>query len=193
MYLKIVVLLSVSMPLFANSNHKSPYIDQKDLAVKALTHSDLEGLKKGSGMPFGGMAKAAELNSYPGPRHVLDAAEEIALTAQQKSKILDTYKEMNQEAKLLGMKLIDVERKLDELFANKKVSNDLLRTLVSQSAELYGKLRYVHLVAHLKTKELLTQKQIQTYNSVRGYADDPCKNIPKGHPPEMWRKHHNCK
>ena len=34
---------------------------------------------------------------------------------------------------------------------------------------------------------------IETYNKLRGYfSDDPCKNIPKGHDPELWKKHHDC-
>ena len=60
-------------------------------------------------------------------------------------------------------------------------------------ADTYKALRYVHLSTHLKTPSILTPFQIETYNKLRGYSsEDPCKNIPKGHDPEMWKKHHNC-
>jgi len=40
---------------------------------------------------------------------------------------------------------------------------------------------------------ILMPDQITLYNKLRGYSsDDPCENIPQGHNPEMWKKHHNC-
>ena len=50
----------------------------------------------------------------------------------------------------------------------------------------------VHLSAHLVTPNLLTQKQIEKYNMLRGYSDDPCANVPDGHDPAMWRRHNRC-
>jgi hypothetical protein len=46
----------------------SPYAGQQTRAIKALAPEDLAALRNGEGM---GMAKAAELNGYPGPAHVL--------------------------------------------------------------------------------------------------------------------------
>jgi hypothetical protein len=38
-----------------------------------------------------------------------------------------------------------------------------------------------------------SSEQITLYNKLRGYSsDDPCQNVPKGHDPKMWKKHHNC-
>jgi hypothetical protein len=52
---------------------------------------------------------------------------------------------------------------------------------------------FVHLSAHLKTPDILKSEQITLYNKLRGYSsDDPCENVPRGHDPEMWKKHHNC-
>jgi hypothetical protein len=44
----------------------------------------LAALLKGEGM---GMAKAAELNGYPGPTHVLTLAKELALTESQLQQV----------------------------------------------------------------------------------------------------------
>ena len=49
----------------------SPYAGQQTRAIKALSPEDLAGLLNGEGR---GMAKAAELNGYPGPVHVLELA-----------------------------------------------------------------------------------------------------------------------
>ena len=46
----------------------SPYAGQQARAIKSLSDDDIASLRSGDGM---GMAKAAELDSYPGPRDVL--------------------------------------------------------------------------------------------------------------------------
>jgi hypothetical protein len=34
---------------------------------------------------------------------------------------------------------------------------------------------------------------VKLYNELRGYtSNDPCKNVPEGHDPDMWKRHHNC-
>ena len=48
-----------------------PYAGQEARSIKALSDDDIAALRKGEGM---GMAKAAELNGYPGPVHVLSLA-----------------------------------------------------------------------------------------------------------------------
>lgn len=80
----IVVMLglasSISSTLFAqsplHSGHAatndtiSKYTDQEDRIIKSLSSEDIKSLQTGTGDAFGGMAKLAELNGYPGPRHV---------------------------------------------------------------------------------------------------------------------------
>jgi hypothetical protein len=48
-----------------------------------------------------GMAKAAELNGYPGPAHVLTLANELELTKSQLEQVTAIYDRMNAAAKLL--------------------------------------------------------------------------------------------
>jgi hypothetical protein len=40
--------------------------------------------------------------------------------------------------------------------------------------------------------QFLKPEQIKRYSVLRGYAEDPCKNIPAGHNPEMYRRHMGC-
>ena len=51
----------------------SPYTGEEQRAIKALSEEEIKDLLEARGM---GLAKAAELNSYPGPLHVLQLAAE---------------------------------------------------------------------------------------------------------------------
>ncbi len=173
----------------------SPYAGQEARGIKALSQDDIEGLLAGAGTPFGGMAKPAELNGYPGPRHVLDAydAGEFQLTNEQHKQIEALYEEMRSEAIELGEKIIDIEKGIDDAFTGKTITNAFLQEKVKESADLYGQLRVVHLKYHLSMVEILTSQQVEQYNELRGYTSgNPCENIPEGHDPEMWKLHNNC-
>lgn len=153
-------------------------------------------LLTGSGTPFGGMALVAELNSHPGPRHVLDTANagELELTDKQYGQIQTIFDEMRSESIELGKQIIDIEREMDDAFENGTMTEHELQKKVSKSAELYGKLRLTHLKSHLSMMEILTPPQVEQYDQLRGYtSDNPCENVPEGHDPEMWKLHHNCK
>ena len=173
----------------------SPYAGQESRGIKALSQQDIEGLLAGAGTPFGGMAKPAELNGYPGPRHVLDAVEagEFELTSGQQEQIEALYEEMRSEAIGLGGRIIDVEKAIDDAFLDGAMTEELLKEKVLESAGLYGQLRIVHLKYHLTTVDILTSQQVAQYNELRGYTSgDPCENIPEGHDPEMWKLHNDC-
>ena len=144
-------------------------------------------------MPLGGLAKAAELNGLPGPKHVLELKDQLKLSAEQSSQVSKIFEKMQSRAKTLGQQLISVEAEMDQKFKEGKIDPAELKKLVDASAKKLSELRYTHLVAHLKTKKVLTEKQVHAYNGARGYtSNDPCTNIPKGHPPEMWKRHNNC-
>ncbi len=191
---KILFLILILTPLSAfsaaDNSYKSKYAGEENREIKSLSEADIEELKNGKGW---GLAKAAELNGMPGPIHVLEMEDEIDLSTTQVRAIEDFYKKMKQEAIPLGLELIELERELNSHFANSTITVELLNGLLERIAQVQKKLRYVHLSTHLKTPNILTPKQIALYNQLRGYSsDDPCENIPKGHDPEMWKKHHNC-
>ena len=186
----ILMLTPLSNISAADPAYKSKYAGEEKRAIKSLSEADIEELENGKGW---GLAKAAELNGMPGPAHVLEMKDEIALSTSQVGAIEDLYKKMKQEAIPLGLELIELERALNNRFANKTITFELLGVLLESIAQVHKKLRYVHLSAHLKTPNILTPEQIALYNKLRGYSsDDPCENIPKGHDPQMWKKHHNC-
>ena len=146
---------------------ESPYTGQQTREVKALSTQEVHDYLNGRGMGF---AKAAELNHYPGPRHVLDLANELELGDEQRSRSEAIFEAMKAKAILLGTELVERESELDRQFASGAVSPESLGTLLSEIAALKGKLRYVHLLAHLEQRPVLSKQQIRLYDELRGYG-----------------------
>ena len=181
-----------SSKIQASTPHKlqSDYVGQEKRQIKTLSKNDIHDLLNGKGW---GLAKAAELNGVPGPKHLLEMQGEIRLTAEQTSRIEEIYSEMKAQAIPLGNKLIEAERTINLAFANRQIDDAGLLKILENIASVRKQLRYVHLAAHLQTLPVLKEEQISLYNELRGYGkDDPCENIPPGHDPVMWRRHNNC-
>lgn len=155
----------------ASSSQISPYSGQEIRDIESLSDNDVQSLQNGTGEAFGGIAKLAELNGYPGPRHVLDIAQELQLTDRQRMEIELIYQNMSNNAKSIGSTIIDIEQDMDEAFANKTITEENLLALLDKSANLYGQLRFIHLSAHLDTAQIMTTEQIQMYNEMRGYDE----------------------
>ena len=54
-------------------------------------------------------------------------------------------------------------------FAKTSISEEQLQKLVAEISFIRGKLRFVHLSAHLVQREILLPAQIQRYDKLRGY------------------------
>lgn len=123
-----------------------------------------------------GLAKAAELNHYPGPKHVLELVQQLELSAAQLAQTQKAYDKMHAQAVRLGKLIVANEQALDSLLAAQKITASQLRTLVTAIATWQGELRLTHLQAHLEMKEILSSAQVAKYDELRGYA--------KGAPPQ---------
>ena len=60
---------------------QTPYAGMKTRTIKALSEKQVSDLNAGRGM---GLALAAELNGYPGPSHVLELADKLELSSDQR-------------------------------------------------------------------------------------------------------------
>lgn len=145
----------------------SPYAGEERRAIKALGTDQVQALLEGRGM---GMAKAAELNGYPGPRHVLDLQDALGLTDRQRERTRALFESMQARARELGRALVEAERELDRSFASARITPALLASSVQRIGALQGELRAVHLQAHLQQARLLTPEQIARYAQLRGYG-----------------------
>jgi hypothetical protein len=185
------ILLCIAATAQAQHGHvaPSPYAGQQTRAIKGLSQDDIAELRRGGGW---GLAKAAELNGMPGPLHLLELKDEIALSAGQVTAIEAIVARMRADAVAEGERLIARERTLEQAFQARTVTEESLRRMLDEIAASRSALRYVHLAAHLQVSALLKPDQIARYNALRGYAVRPCAAVPPGHDPALWRKHNGC-
>lgn len=151
-----------------NEATKSPYAGEQARAIKALSSEEIEALLSGQGMGF---ARAAELNGYPGPAHVLELAQQLQLNDEQLAATRSLEAAMRSKARALGAALVDAETSLDTRFAAGKIDNDVLRAALTRIGDLQAQLRQTHLEAHLAQVQVLSEKQIARYVELRGYRE----------------------
>lgn len=160
------LFIALALVAFAAGHAQSPYAGEQERDIKALSADRIAGLEAGRGL---GYAKAAELNGYPGPKHVLELAEELELTAGQRARTRELFESMQRHASELGRELVAAEAELDRAFAEGTISSDSLAERVAQAARIEGELRRVHLDAHIRQTELLEDPQVAEYMALRGY------------------------
>jgi Spy/CpxP family protein refolding chaperone len=145
----------------------SPHAGDESADIKALTADELAALLDGQGMGF---ARAAELNGYPGPRHVLDLASQLGLTAAQAARTRALFDRMREAARAEGARLVDAERALDRLYATRTATAEKVAEHLERIETIRARLRAVHLNAHLEQTAMLTAGQIERYSRLRGYG-----------------------
>lgn len=147
--------------------HGSPYAGMEKRAVKALSDQQIADLKAGRGM---GLALAAELNGYPGPLHVLELGDKLALTPEQRARTRALFDAMKAETVPLGERIVAQETELDRLFVEKRITPESLKTATAAIGASQSELRAAHLRYHLSTLEILTLHQVHLHGSLRGYG-----------------------
>ncbi len=157
------VLVFASVPAIA----ESPYAGEESREVKALSADEIEGYRTGKGMGF---AKAAELNHYPGPSHVIKFASDLGLSDERLKEVKILFDTMQKKTSGLGKRLVEMEQTLDLLFKNNEINKERLGSLVRDIAALKGEIRLTHLETHLKMKKILTPMQVMKYDRLRGYT-----------------------
>lgn len=169
----ILAALSLSSAALAQHAHPQAYAGLHARPVKALSAEEIADLRAGRG----GLALAAELNGYPGPLHVLEHAEALALSAAQRERTKALFEAMKAEAVPLGERLIAEETALDRLFATRSAAPATLEAATRAIGATQAALRAAHLRYHLAMMEVLSPEQIRRYGELRGYA-----SAPAGHP-----------
>ena len=114
-----------------------------------------------------GMAFAADQSGYPGPLHVLELRDALHLTSEQEARARALYHAMLQEARPLGAALLEAEGRLRALFESGAAGEAPVRALVAEVERRRGELRTVHLLYHLRTRDLLAPGQRATYHALR--------------------------
>ena len=164
---RILVAAALLFAGAGHAQHHQSYAGQQEREPKALSVEQVKQYLAGAGM---GYAKAAELNHFPGPMHVLELADQLKLTAEQRAatkRLMDTHKV---EARGLGAELVASERDLEQLFRSGKVDEAVLARAVRTAAAVEGEYRLLHLETHRRMRALLTEEQVKRYDELRGHA-----------------------
>lgn len=167
MQLFLLLVAALCTVQTAYAAQPSPYAGQEARDIKALSPQEIDGLLAGKGMGF---AKAAELNGYPGPAHVLELADSLELSAEQRARTQQIFNRMESAAQALGRQLVAAENNLERLFRSRKVDAKSLRAAVERVSRWQARLRFVHLQAHLEQTAVLTAQQAAAYAKLRGYG-----------------------
>ncbi|UCZ53759.1 hypothetical protein LGQ02_02945 [Bacillus shivajii] len=180
---RTIILLTLLIPIALagcfssteeeNSNkmeaETSPYVDLTNQEIKALPEGRIQALLNGAGA---GYALSAELNSYPGPLHTLELAIELSLSDEQRETTEELYNGMKEEAQKIGEQIVNLELQLENAFRSKDITKNDVDNITNQISTLDGKLRSVHLKAHIDMIDVLTNEQIKMYDELRGYSSD---------------------
>jgi len=119
----------------------------------------------GEGRGFG-MAFAADQNGYPGPMHVLELKEVLKLTPEQEARARELHAAVRAELPK-SQRLLDAERRLEKLFVDRAATEENVRAAVAEIERARTDVRLVHLLAHLRTRDLLTEEQRRVYHQTR--------------------------
>lgn len=180
----VATVLTLGLAVFVgansidSSNAQSPYVSQLDSPVRGLSAQEVDDLLNGRGS---GYALTAELNSYPGPKHVLELEQDLDLSPEQRQQIETIFRQMNTEAKQVGQEIVELERQFSDVFAQGGATKSDIEEQTQQLAVLYGQYRSIHLKPHLEVRQVLSPEQIATYNQLRGYSDSSMQTAPS-HP-----------
>jgi len=145
-----------------------PYAGQQTRGIKTLSDHEIADYLQGYGM---GLSKVAELNHYPGPRHVLDQADDLGLSSAQLAKAREIWQAMDVKARALGETIVAKEAALETSYSSGAATPADTRAVLDELARLQADLRYTHLSAHLAMRSVLSADQISRYDVLRGYSD----------------------
>ena len=163
------LMMLLLLPFAAAADEaRETHADKQMPQIKALPSERVAGLLSGAGL---GLAKAAELNRYPGPLHVLELAGELDLSDDQLAATRALRVGVVADAKALGAELVAAEAELDALFRSGAASTTRVDALLQRIGALEARLRAVHLNAHVAQRDLLTAEQVERYVQLRGYGD----------------------
>lgn len=112
------------------------------------------------------MDGVAELNHYPSPEGALALKTQLALTADQLTKITAINTELVRKKKEMGRFIIKNERALDSLFRIKQIDDGTLIFYTNRAGAYQGELRNAILQTYLKVNAILTPEQVKKYQQI---------------------------
>jgi Spy/CpxP family protein refolding chaperone len=160
-------VMTVAAAQHHGKHDAQPYAGQQLRVVASLSDEDVQGFLDGRGMGF---ARSAELNGHPGPMHVLELADELHLSPEQRRQVKAAFDRMKAKARELGEAYVKAEKAVDRAFKSGMASAEEVAARVAEANRLLGEVRLSHLLAHVEITPVLTPGQRARYVELRGYA-----------------------
>lgn len=127
--------LLLAAPVVGADRVTSPYRPGPASGLRGFSADEVAALRDGAGM---GLARAAELNRYPGPRHLLDAVQDRRLpaSAEQQRRTQEIFDRMKRDAQRVGAQILAEETDLEAAFRARTITETDLRARVARIAAL---------------------------------------------------------
>ncbi|MBI2078425.1 MAG: Spy/CpxP family protein refolding chaperone [Euryarchaeota archaeon] len=169
MRLAPLLLVVVALAGCATPAQPAPntYAELLKSPIRGLSADEIASLENGSGA---GLALPAELNGYPGPKHILEFRDELRLNESQLERIQALFDAMRGQAQAAGRRVLAAYQALDEWFRAGAEDEAALDGLVEEVGQAEAALRAIHLRAHLEALPVLTPHQRAMYQELRGYG-----------------------
>lgn len=164
--MKFILSAALLTAMLAGCAGLSPYAGEQGRGIKALSEREVRDYLSGAGM---GYARAAELNGYPGPMHVLELVDQLALTPAQRDAMQTLMNNHKADARNLGKLVVEREQELDRLFADAQADKARVEAATRSAAEALAQYRASHLTTHIAAAAILTAEQRDKYSVLRGY------------------------
>jgi hypothetical protein len=132
------------------------------LIPRGLCVAEAEALRMG--YDIGGSA-TAEAVGLPSPERAIELANELTLNVGQIEEINALWNVELVNSRRLGRSIIEQEAKLDSVFATQP-RDWMVRPIVLEIGRLQTELRYVHLRARMRMKDVLSPTQQRRYASM---------------------------
>lgn len=165
--LALVLALLLAAPATAQQpgHHHTPGAPS-DAHARVQAYAEEHDAVIASGRGFG-MAFAADQHGYPGPMHVLELKDLLRLTPEQDARMRALLHAMFAESRPKSARLLEAEARLRALFASGAADEPRVRAAVAEVEGARSEVRLVHLLTHLKTRDLLTEAQRRAYHEAR--------------------------
>jgi len=106
---------------------------------------------------------------------VLELSGRLGLSAEQESRVRGLLEAMYAESIPKGARLLEAERALRRLFETGAADDSAVRAAVAAVEHARAELRAVHLLAHLRTRDVLTEAQRDRYHQARWAGREPAR------------------
>ncbi len=168
--MRTITLLFLSCIFAQSALAQDPVAEPGATEVRSagsLTPRQIRAYREGRGM---GAGRIADANGYPGPMHVLQLADALELSDEQRAATAQLMTEMKTRARQLGEQLITREQALEQHFADGSINSENLPAMLMEISELQAQIRLAHLQTHIDQRALLNEAQIARYGELRREA-----------------------